>query len=269
MSGPTPAPRALALRRKVRFGTIHADIVTFAEAIEAIAALVHGGHGGYVVTPNVDHVCLAETHLGLRAAYSDAALSLTDGMPLLWLARMVGVPVPEKISGSDLAMPLLRRAAAEGWRVYFLGGRDGIGARARDVLLREIPKLQVVGIASPPLGFERDPAASRRVLADLAAAQPQIVLVALGCPKQEVWMQQNLRQYAPAVALGIGATLDFIAGEVRRAPAWMSRCGLEWVYRLFQEPGRMAQRYLVRDRAIVGIAWRMLRAPRGDRAFFG
>jgi N-acetylglucosaminyldiphosphoundecaprenol N-acetyl-beta-D-mannosaminyltransferase len=92
--------------------------------------------------------------------------------------------------------------------------------------------------------------------------------VALGCPKQELWMYNNVRAYAPAVALGIGASLDFIAGVVKRSPAWMSRWGLEWLYRLLQEPGRMASRYLVRDRAIVGIALRMLFWPRRKRVFF-
>ncbi len=135
-------------------------------------------------------------------------------------------------------------------------------------LREEIPELNIVGIDSPPLGFERDPEQNGAVLARIREAKPHLILVALGCPKQELWMDQNAADYAPALALGIGATLDFIAGKVTRAPRWMSQVGVEWVYRLFQEPKRMYQRYLVRDRAIGRIAWRMLMLPRQDRVFF-
>ncbi len=251
--------------KKVRFGHIHADVVSFAESLDAIAALVARGEGGFVVTPNVDHVCLAETSLPLREAYARAALSLADGMPLLWLARAMRQPLPEKISGSDLVEPLMARAAAAGWRVFLLGGAEGVGARAAQVLSARHRGLNIVGTLSPPLGFEKDPVHNGRVISAITAAGAQIVLVALGCPKQELWMAAQERSFRPAVALGIGATLDFIAGRVRRAPAWMSRSGLEWVYRLGQEPKRMAQRYLVRDRAIAGIALRMLRLPREQR----
>lgn len=254
--------------KRVRFGHIHADHMTFPGALDAIAERVTHGRGGFVVTPNVDHVCLAEESETLRDAYAHAALSLVDGMPLLWLARMLGHPLPEKISGSDLVRPLLKKAAQKQWRVYFLGGVQGVGQLAADKLRAEIPGLDIVGIDSPPLGFERDPEQNAAVLARINAAKPHLILVALGCPKQELWMDQNAAAYGPALALGIGATLDFIAGKVTRAPHWMSQVGLEWVYRLFQEPKRMYQRYLVRDRAIGRIAWRMLMLPRQDRVFF-
>ena len=249
----------MASRPTVRMGRLYVDVVDFNGALTRIGDLVAAGAGGYVVTPNVDHLCLAEDDPELVAAYESASLSLLDGVPLLWLARLIGQPLPGKISGSDLLLPLLRRAAEQGWRVYFLGGAPGIGARAAEILRQQLPSLQVVGMDAPSLGFERDPAAQAAVLAQIAVARPQLLLVALGCPKQEKWMFQARAGYAPAVALGIGASLDFIAGKVRRAPAWMSRVGLEWLYRLLQEPRRMASRYLVRDRAIVGIAWRAWR----------
>jgi N-acetylglucosaminyldiphosphoundecaprenol N-acetyl-beta-D-mannosaminyltransferase len=264
---PTPSrTRAPSqVQRRVRFGHIHADDVSFAACLDAIAELVQARQGGFVVTPNVDHVCLAETHLDLRDAYQGASLSLADGMPLLWLAKLMQVPLPEKISGSDLVAPLMARAAQRGWRVYLLGGGDGIGEAAAAVLRKQNPGLLIVETASPPLGFEKDPSQNAAVLQAIAKARPDILLVALGCPKQELWMHHNVAHLAPAVALGIGATLDFIAGKVRRAPQWMSKMGLEWLYRLAQEPTRMASRYLVRDRAFVGIAWRMLSAPRAAR----
>lgn len=251
--------------KKVRFGKIHADHVTFDEALERIGSLVNTGTGGYVVTPNVDHVCLAEESDVLVNAYRQASLSVVDGMPLLWLSRVLGHALPEKISGSDLIGPLMVKAAKEGWRVYILGGKPGVGLRAAAILESTHPGLEVSGVDAPPLGFENNPQQLAEALAKIRRAQPHLLLVALGCPKQELWMQQNQQEFAPAIALGIGATVDFIAGEVRRCPAWMSRCGIEWVYRLLQEPRRMAARYLVRDRAIARIAWRMWRTPHQER----
>ena len=254
-------------RKKVRLGHIHADVLTFAGSLEAIAELVARGEGGFVVTPNVDHVCLAETSMPLRDAYRRAALSLADGMPLLWLARAMRHPLPEKVSGSDLVEPLMARAAAAGWKVFLLGGAADVGPRAAEILRARHRGLNIVGTLSPPLGFDRDPVQNGRVISAIAAAGTHVLLVALGCPKQELWMAAQEKSLRPAVALGIGATLDFIAGRVRRAPAWMSSSGLEWVYRLGQEPKRMAQRYLVRDRAIAGIALRMMRLPHAERTF--
>jgi len=250
---------------KVRLGEIHAHKITMDQAIDHIETLCLTQQGGFVVTPNVDHVCLAESDAKLREAYRQAALSLVDGTPLLWLAQAMGEPFPEKISGSDLVLPLMKRAAEQHLSVYFLGGQEHVGPKAKEVLEKKFPKLRIVGMHSPPLGFEKNAAQSAEVIQRIQDTKPHILLVALGCPKQEKWMLDNQAAFAPAVALGIGATLDFIAGVVRRSPAWMSRVGLEWVYRLAQEPKRMAERYLVRDRAIVGIAWRMMRLPKTQR----
>jgi len=256
------------VRRKIRFGHIHADDVDFAGALTAIAELADNKDGGFVVTPNVDHVCLAEERKDLVAAYQQASLSLADGMPLLWLAKAMRCPLPEKISGSDLLVPLCRQASARGHGIYLLGGTPDVGQSAARALVAACPGLKIVGMDSPPLGFEKDPVQNAQVIAKIRTASPHIVLVALGCPKQELWMADNVSAFAPAVALGIGASLDFLAGKVRRAPQWMSKSGLEWAYRLVQEPKRMAGRYLVRDRAIVRIAWRMLRMPAAKRIYF-
>lgn len=248
------------VRRKVRFGRIHADEIGFAEAIDEIVRLARG-KGGTVVTPNVDHVVLAEDDDALVAAYRDASLSLVDGKPLVWLSRLMGLPLPAKISGSDLAVPLLARAAAEGLPVFFLGAQEGVGRRAADLMRLRFPHLQVAGVLSPPLHFEKDVVENLKVTATIKASGAAIVLVALGAPKQELWMHRVRDDLAPAVLLGVGGTLDFLAGKVRRAPRVVSEIGLEWAWRLLQEPRRMAHRYLVRDRAIFGIALRMLRTP--------
>ncbi len=243
---------------KVRFGSIHADAVTFREAVEYVIDLVREGHGGYVVTPNVDHIVLAETDEGLRLAYADSSLSLADGMPLLWMAKFLRTKIPEKVSGSDIMMPLIERAAQDGLRVYFLGGAPGVAEAASATLLTQLPTLQICGHDAPPLGFEREPEILQKVIDKANAAKPHLVFVALGCPKQELFMRMVHRDLAPAVLLGIGASLDFIAGVQSRSPAWMSKVGLEWTYRLMKDPKRLAHRYLVRDRAIAGIFLRQL-----------
>ncbi len=255
-------PTALApvAPERVPYGRIHADVVDFDNALNVIVDLCHAGAGGVVLTPNVDHVVMAEHDDALKAAYDDASLSLTDGKPLVWLARAMGRPVPAKISGSDLLRPLVARAAREGLSCFFFGGQDGIATRAAAILMAEHPGLIVAGCHSPPFGFEKDPATDQAAVDVIRAARPALIFVALGAPKQELWMHKHRAELAPAVSLGIGASLDFIAGVVQRAPAWMSNLGLEWIYRLWQEPRRMYQRYLVRDRAIVGIAWRTWQA---------
>ncbi len=176
-------------------------------------------------------------------------------------------PLPAKISGSDLMRPLVKRAAEEGLRCFFLGGQEGIAQKAADILVAESvaaggPALVVAGCHSPPFGFEKDPVKDQAVVDLVVAAKPDLLFIALGAPKQELWMHKHQAALAPAVGLGIGASLDFIAGLVKRSPSWMSDAGLEWVYRLAQEPKRMAERYLVRDREIVPIAWRTWRQNR-------
>ena len=213
-------------------------------------------------TPNVNHVVQAEGNARLRDAYQAAALSLVDGMPVLWASRFMGSPLPEKVSGSDLVVPLLERAAARGWRVFFLGGCRVRPRGARDLLVKSIPGLHVVGVASPRINVDSASATHDAIVDELREARPDLVLVALGAPKQELFSHAVAERLRPAVLVGIGGTLDFIAGKVRRAPPWMSKNGLEWLFRLAQEPRRMWRRYLVQDPRFLLIVLRELRRAR-------
>jgi len=232
---------------RIELGPVPVDALTFEEALARVEELVRAGQGGAVFTPNVDHVVLAHEDERLRDAYSRASLSLADGMPLLWTSRLLGTPLPEKISGSDFVGPLLERAADRGWRVYFLGGAPGVAAKARDAILEQLPKLRIVGVDAPRIDVNEPLDQRAGVLDAIRASGADLVLVALGAPKQEIWIDQTRGALKPAVLLGVGASLDFIAGTVPRAPRWMSRSGLEWLYRLGREPGRLWRRYLVRD----------------------
>jgi N-acetylglucosaminyldiphosphoundecaprenol N-acetyl-beta-D-mannosaminyltransferase len=179
---------------------------------------------------------------------------------------MLGIRLPEKISGADLILPLMERAAQRNWRVYLMGAGDGVAELAAAELKKRYGT-HVVGCDAPRVSV--DPAAPENLapLAKIKAANPDILLVALGAPKQEVWMHRCLPQYAPAVALGIGAGLDFIAGTVKRAPQWVSSAGLEWAYRLSREPRRLWRRYLVNDPKFLLILARTLKRPLSERVY--
>jgi len=232
------------------------------DAVELIGDMAEQRGGGFVVTPNVDHVVIAEHHAEFRAAYEAASLSLVDGMPVLWGARLLGHPVPEKVSGSDLLWPLLEMAARRGLSVYLLGGAEGAAEEARSRLSVALPALKVVGIDCPRIDLAR-PDADELVLARIGGARPHLLIVGLGAPKQELWMYRNQHRLGGTVALGLGASIDFLAGKVKRAPRWMSSSGLEWLYRLVQEPKRLARRYLLRDPEFL---WILLRELLGSRA---
>lgn len=261
----TSNPGVLA---RIRVGQLPIDVVDFEGALDAIDRLVSAGNGGTVFTPNVDHVVVAEHDLRFRTAYANVALSLVDGTPVLWAARLLGTPLPAKISGSDLVMPLMRRAADKGYRVYFLGGAEGVADLARSKLERELPNLKIVGTDASRISVDSDPGQVDAVVERIQNARPDLVLVALGAPKQELWSHSRTQLLSPAVLVGVGASLDFVAGIQKRAPSWMSKVGMEWLYRLSQEPRRLAGRYLLRDPQFFWILARQLvqgSAPRSSQ----
>ena len=250
-------------RSRVRFGHIWIDALTFPEALAEIDRLVVAGDGGCVFTPNVDHVVMAEDDGAFREAYAAANLSLADGQPLIWASRLLAAPLPARISGSDLVLPLMKLAAVRRFRVYLLGGAPGVAAAVAARFEREVG-VEIAGVDCPAISLDRD-LEEDAVTKRLVAGRPDLVLVALGAPKQELWIHRVRDRIRPAVAIGVGAALDFVSGRARRAPAWMSRAGLEWLYRLAHEPRRLARRYLLRDPRFLLVLGRTLRAPRSSR----
>ena len=248
---------------RLTIGTLSVDVVTFPEAVRAIEKLIDDRRGGTVFTPNVDHVVQAESDARLRDAYSRASLSLADGMPLVWSSPLFGARLPEKVSGSDLVLPLMDLAARRGFKVYLLGGAPGVGVRAAERLVERFPALEIVGVDAPriEIGSKGDP----RIVERIKAARADLVLAALGAPKQEIWSDSVKSELAPAVLLGVGASLDFIAGGAARAPGWVSAAGLEWVHRLGQDPKRLWRRYLLQDPKFLFILLRALVAQKGGR----
>jgi N-acetylglucosaminyldiphosphoundecaprenol N-acetyl-beta-D-mannosaminyltransferase len=256
------APRGQGSVQRVRIGPVWLDAVTFAEALDEIERLAASGLGGSVFTPNVDHVVNLARSPTFRVAYARASLALVDGQALLWASRLLGTGLPEKISGSDLVPRLLERAGKRGLRVYFLGGAPGVALEAAEVARRRYG-VAVAGVDCPLVA--RDGEAPPEVIARIREARPHLLLVALGAPKQELFVDRYREELGSVVSLGIGASLDFVAGRVRRAPAWVSRAGFEWLFRLVQDPRRLARRYFVDDPRFAAIFLRTLLVPRGER----
>lgn len=240
------------------------DPVTTLETIDAITSMIASRRPHYVVTANVDFVVQALDDVELRKIIFDSHLVVCDGMPLVWASRFLGNPLPERVTGSDLTPRLLAEAEKKGWRVFYLGGRQESLDNAVRASLERHPKLQLVGAYSPPfkplLELDHDEI-SRRI----TEAKPDLLFVAFGCPKQEKWINMYYRELGVPVSIGVGATLAFIGGTLRRAPVWMQRTGTEWLFRLLQEPGRLGGRYSkglwVFGRAIL-LQWHLLRSRR-------
>ncbi len=250
---------------RVRVGELPIDVLTFDEALRAIERLIDARRGGAVYTPNVDHVVLFNEDSQVRQAYLAASLSLVDGTPVLWAARLLGRRLPEKVSGSDLVMPLVRRAAERGFRVYLLGGGEGIVERVRRRMEQEAPGVCIVGESSPHIDLTKPPSSRAEVVEAVRGTSPDLVFVALGTPKQELWIHEVRHALEPAVLIGVGASFDFLTGAAKRAPAWVSAAGFEWLYRLLMEPRRLWRRYLLRDPKFAAILLRDLWARRAGR----
>jgi N-acetylglucosaminyldiphosphoundecaprenol N-acetyl-beta-D-mannosaminyltransferase len=254
-------PEAQHSHQRVPLGLLFADRLTATQAIDLIVSRARSGLGGYVVTPNVDHVCVAVENEAFRVAHRAAYLSLVDGTPLMWLASLSGQSLPEKVSGSDLVVPVAERASREGLRVALFGASPETSQLAHDELLKRFPALTIVaretpmyapGCRSPESDKELEGAITRTL-----DAQPDLVFVAMGTPNQELFMSEFCDRFS-ALLLGIGAGLDFVAGKKVRAPKWAQTLGVEWLVRLVQEPRRMWRRYLVRDMKFFSIAPRQI-----------
>jgi N-acetylglucosaminyldiphosphoundecaprenol N-acetyl-beta-D-mannosaminyltransferase len=201
-----------------------------------------------VCTGNLDHLVMLEKDAEFRAIYAEADLVLADGAPVVWLSRLPGCrPLQERVTGSDLFWELARASASTGIRLFFLGGQSGAADSAAEAVRRRHPSAQVCGTDCPDFATFHTPEEQARIRAVIHAAQPDILLVGLGAPKQEKWIRANKDLIGVPVSIGVGGTFEMAGGVVRRAPLWVQRFGCEWAYRLCQEPKRLWRRYLVND----------------------
>ncbi|SKA93131.1 polymer biosynthesis protein, WecB/TagA/CpsF family [Prosthecobacter debontii] len=227
------------------------DRVTMAQTLDRVGNMITSRQPHCIATANVDFLVQAKGDGDLRQILHEAHLVVCDGTPLVWLSRLLKKALPERVAGSDLVPQLLRQAEQKGWSVYFLGGQEAVLKTAIQNVQAKHPALRIAGSESPPFR----PLAQmdhEGICARIREAKPDILLVSFGCPKQEKWIRQNYEAAGVPVNIGVGATIDFLAGAMKRAPRWMQVCGLEWVFRLCQEPRRLIKRYAL-DLVVFGI----------------
>jgi len=234
-------------RKTVKICGIDIHNVSMEEAVDIIDGFIKERGVHYVVTPNTDHIVKLKRDPEFKEIYEKASLILADGMPILWAAKFLGAPLQEKVSGSDLFPRLCEASARKGYKLFFLGGRPGAALKAAEVLGKRYPGIKIIGIYSPPHGFEKDAEEDKKILTLIRTAGPDILFVGLGAPKQEKWISAHYQELNVPVSIGVGVSFEFVSGMVRRAPLWMQKSGLEWLWRLMIEPARLWKRYLVDD----------------------
>ena len=215
---------------------------TFAQALDRIDRLIAAGRPSFFITANLNYAMLTDADDRLTHLNEKAAFLLADGMPLVWWSRLGPRRLPERVAGSDLIYGMCERAARHGHRVYLLGAGPGVAAEAGAALMNRYPGLQVVGTECPPFR-KLTPDEQHEQFARIRAAAPHILVVAFGQPKGEYWLADHLDELGVPVGVQLGATLDFVAGRVKRSPKWMQKTGVEWVFRMAQEPRRLIGRY--------------------------
>ncbi|MGN6370714.1 MAG: WecB/TagA/CpsF family glycosyltransferase [Phycisphaerae bacterium] len=226
---------------------IRLHALTETQTIQEIMNRLARSEGGWVVTANLDHMRRLAVDPSYTQLCAPADLMVADGMPLVWASKLQNTPLPERVAGSSMVWTLTQAAAHNSRSIFLLGGDPGTAERAAQKFRDKFPTLRIAGLHCPNFGFEKDPAAITSIKQMISDRRPEIIFVALGSPKQEKLIAQ-LRDIAPAAWwIGVGISFSFVCGDVKRAPKWMQRLGLEWIHRLLQEPRRLARRYLVDD----------------------
>jgi N-acetylglucosaminyldiphosphoundecaprenol N-acetyl-beta-D-mannosaminyltransferase len=254
----------------IRLAGLDLDRLTEQEVVGAIINALSNGQGGWVATANIDICRAAHQDPALITLLSGASLTVPDGMPLMWAARLHGEPLAERVTGASLIFSLTEAAARNSKSIYLLGGPPGVPEQAGQALRHRYPDLKVAGADAPPFGFDATPEGIAAAVDKVALAAPDIVYVGLGFPKQERLIARLTQVLPSAWFLACGAAIPFAAGALPRAPQWMQRAGLEWFFRLVTEPRRLSRRYLVYDvpfayRLFARLAWERCRIRVGGR----
>lgn len=241
---------------RMKFMNTYIDNVTRKEAIEYIEGIIRSRKTGYVITPNVDQIIIIERDSYFKEICNNAELLLTDGHPLIWISKFYHRPIKEKICGSDFMFELCDISAKKGYSVFLLGAAPGVANKAANKLKEKYHGLKVAGTYSPPLGFEKNEKEIMNINQILLNSKADILFVGMGAPKQSIFIYENMNKYNIPVSFSVGAAIDFAAGNVKRAPKWMRHHGLEWFFRITQDPKRLFKRYIVDDMKIIKLAWK-------------
>ena len=231
---------------RVVIDRVQIDPVTMEETVERIAKAIEGRgtRSLHVATPNAQFVQIARSNPRFAEVLRKAELSVADGVPLVWASRLLGNPLPGRVNGTDLMVRLCQESAYRGWSIYFLGGRPGAADAAVEVLRELYRGLKVAGTDCPLMGFSEDAELDRAASSRIEAAAPDVLFVGLGAPKQELWIDEH-RVLPVGAMVGVGGSFELVAGMTKRAPIIFQRSGLEWLWRVSMEPGRLWKRYLI------------------------
>ena len=232
---------------RIQFLNTYIDNLTFAEAKEKVDELIQEAGYHYVVTPNSDIVVKMQDDPELKQICDNADLILTDGQIVVNISKHLGNPIKERVCMTDFVWDVFDLAVEKSYKVFLLGGRKEVLEKATQNIKQRVPKLQIVDFFSPPFGFEKDDKKLEEVNERIKKSNADILIVFLGCPKQEKFIAQNKEKYQIPISITMGGCVDFMAGSVKRAPEWMQKVGLEWFFRFLQEPKRMWKRYFVDD----------------------
>ncbi len=229
---------------KVNILGIEIDNLILEDALKKIEDFISDGIPRYIVTPNVDHLILKRMDSEFDETYKNASLIVPDGVPLLWASRFLGNPLKGRVNGTDLFLKISELSAKKGYGIFLLGAKEGVAVQVARVLQNKYPKLRITGTYSPCFGFENDRKENEKILSLIRESRPHIVFTALGSPKGEKWIYRYYKPLGVPLSLNVGSGFDFVSGRIKRAPIWMQRNGLEWLWRLFKEPKRLWRRYL-------------------------
>lgn len=236
--------------QKQKLLNTYVNNLSMSETIDAVEELIKSEKKSYVVAINVDVVIKIENDPYLKKIVDNADMVLVDGKPLVWISNFHGKPLKAKISGSDLVPLLCEEASKKQYSIFIIGGKEGVAEQAKQNLEKRLPGIRIVGAYAPTYGFEKNNAELNKINTLISEAKPDLLIACFGCPKQEKWIFENISKYDAKVSICAGATVDFLAGNIKRAPRWMSEHGLEWLYRFLQEPKRMFKRYFIDDMKI-------------------
>lgn len=233
-------------KRRMRLMGAPIEVVTETSAVQAIIDAAEAGRGHWTITVNLDHLRRYRRDPVQKGLIDGADLVVADGMPLVWASRLAGEPLPERVSGSSMVWSICEAASARRLSIFLLGGDPGVAKRAAQSFRDSYPGLEIAGTACPPVGFESDEQELGHIRRQITEAAPHIVFVALGFPKQDLLIR-TLRSSLPGASfLGVGISLSYATGDLSTPPSWICHIGLEWAYRLWQEPTRrLVRRYLV------------------------
>lgn len=238
-------------KKVIDFLGIKINNMTATEILDHVDYCVERKTPCHIVGVNIDQALRVIEDNYSQKIFDDAEIVFTDGKPILWMAKWLKRPIIEKVSGPDLMLLLCERAAQKKYKIFLLGCAEGVADNAAKKLEMMYPGLQCVGTYSPPFDFEKNPVEMERIVTMLRESRADQLFVGMGSPKQDIFIYENMGKYKIPVSYSIGAAIDFIGGSVKRAPKWMSDFGLEWFYRMMQNPKRLVKRYLVEDRRIL------------------